>query len=105
MTPLDHLTAPIAPGTRVLTDSRNAKSWAFDVLNASDWDGAEFYLTGDPLSFIPDLAVNVKVTGRTVRFDAPNLYNVPVIRVEITFVHEDDEDVKVGGWMLAADRS
>ncbi len=55
----------------------------------------DFYFTG-PMTGAT-MAVNVKVTGRTVQRRKGDLW----VRVQVTFVGEDDPSTTTGGWVLA----
>lgn len=91
----------IKVGTAVITDARHERGGCFEALVAcEDWDAAEYRLPGVSADgyALPALAVNVEVTGRKVRYDAPKLRGTPVVRVAVTFVNEDEENVTVGGW-------
>lgn len=90
----------IKVGTLVITDGRAARGGCFEKLVESDWEKAEFRLMEPKLG--RDVAVNVKVTGKTVRYDAPKLGGVPLVRVQVTFVGDGEPDEKVGGWVYAA---
>jgi hypothetical protein len=58
----------------------------------SDWDKAQFRLTGQ----IADVAVNVVVTGRTLRRGAGS---VDWVRVRVEFVGDGEPSSFSGGWM------
>lgn len=99
-----NMTATIQAGTKVLTDSRVEKGYLWDEqrLEVCDyWDAADYILPGRGI--IPDQAVKVAVTGRKVRYDAPGLGGLGVIRVRVTFVGDCEPDVTVGGWILASE--
>jgi len=95
-------TKTIQAGDKILTDTRLGKGWVWSDLElCTDWDAAEFRITGNEELLIPDLAVNVSVTGRVIRRDVPNMLGQPVVRVRITFVGDDEPDYTCGGWKLA----
>ena len=92
----------IKAGDKILTKSRLDKGWVWSDLElCTDWDKAEFRITGNEELLIPDLAVNVSVTGRKVRRDVPNMLGQPVVRNRITFVGDGEPDYTCGGWKLA----
>ena len=55
----------------------------------------DFYLTGTMTG--ASMAVTVQVTGRTVQRRKGDLW----VRVQVTFVKEDEENTSTGGWVLA----
>jgi len=71
--------------------------WRFgEKLIESDWKKAEYRLpTGDPI--IKSLAVNIEITGRTHRWDAP--VSGPAMRCKVIFVGDGDPDIICGGWI------
>lgn len=55
----------------------------------------DFYLKGTMTG--ASMAVNVQVTGRTVQRRKGDLW----VRVQVTFVKEDEPNTSTGGWVLA----
>lgn len=55
----------------------------------------DFYLTGTMTG--ATMAVNVKVTGRTVQRRKGGLW----VRVQVTFVGDDEPSTTTSGWVLA----
>lgn len=80
-----------------------------EPLVVSDWDQAPFRIPTSmraegaflptPSGFV-EVAVNVEVTGRTVR-RRPNRYGLWV-RARITFIGDGEPDQVTGGWLLAS---
>lgn len=92
----------IGIGTEIISDGSREQGGIFQALEICDfWEAADYIYRGDDGRFIPDRPVNVRQTGRTVRYDAPGLRGLPVIRIAITFPGDGDEDVTVSGWARA----
>jgi hypothetical protein len=85
----------IKVGHEVITDGRLNRGGVFEKLQTSDWAPAEFVFPGK--DGIPDLAL----TGKVVRYDAPKLGGVPVVRVQVTFVGDGEPSQIAHGWARA----
>ena len=60
------------------------------------WEGAEFRIPTTNSGPIKDLAINLKMTGRKLRFhDGGFAY-----RCQVEFVREDDDNVLSGAWIF-----
>ena len=66
-------------------------------LVASDWDRAAFYLTTNSGGPIKMVAVNVKLTGRTLQSRGGQYW----VRAAIEFVGDGEPSTFTGGWVLA----
>ncbi len=75
----------------IVADTWGNKESAGVNLIKSDWNKAQFRA---PLAY--DIAVNVKVTGRTVQSDSRM---IGWVRVQIEFVGDDSPSEFVRGWM------
>ena len=86
--------------TLVITDGMLAGHWpAFRSLAVCEVpEFADFRLE---VAGIHHAAVNIKVTGRKVRYDVTGLSGVPCMRVKVTYVGDGEPDYSVGGWAKA----
>lgn len=66
------------------------------ILAECDWGEAPFRL---PSRTGRAPAVDIKVTGRTLRYDAPGIAG-PAVRVRVTFVRDGETNETTGGWMV-----
>ena len=71
--------------------------WRFgERLQSSTWEAAEFYLPTGYDFGIKVLAVNIKVTGRTIKCRHGARY----VRVQIEFVGDGEPSTFHSGWLL-----
>ena len=80
-------------GTYVEVDS-----WGHgaQLIDCPEWDLADFRLPG-----LADYAVNIEVTGRTIRYPWGR-YGGPAVRVLVTFVGDCEPDQFARGWMAVS---
>ena len=72
--------------------------WRFGSrLEASDWDKAKFYLPTNSGGPVKAIAVNVKITGRTLQRICGDLF----VRCQIEFVGDGEPSTFTGGWLKA----
>lgn len=64
-------------------------------LNPSDWNQAEWRVPSARYPGIPGLAINLRITGRTVQRKFGNL----VVRIEIIWVGDGEPDTYSKGWL------
>lgn len=62
----------------------------------SDWDKADFYLPTGYQCGITKVAVNIKVTGRTLR---RRYGDSQWVRIKIEFVGDGEPSTFLGGWL------
>jgi hypothetical protein len=68
------------------------------ALVPSHWERADFYLSTGRAHGVTQVAVNIQITGRTLRRRMGSLY----VRVKITLVGDGEPDREHGGWLLVA---
>jgi len=93
---------PVYVGRRIELEGRR---WPETVM-PSEWEGAPFRITTAmrawPELYTPtasgyvELACRIEVTGRTVRYWRGGR----AVRVKVTFIHENEPNSTVGGWMF-----
>lgn len=96
----------INSSTQLMTDGMlsTGRCWG-DLETCEFWDKADFILLTPWRDSVigPGAyrAVNVKITGRTVRYDVKGMLGCGVVRVLITMPGDCEPDETVGGWVLA----
>ena len=90
--------------TQLMTDGMISTGRCWGKLETCEfWDKADFILLTPYLETNNGSnayrAVNIKITGRTVRYDVKGLLGCPVVRVLVTMPGDGEPDETVGGWV------
>ena len=105
MTNTKHLV--ITAQTQLMTDGmlNTGRCWG-QLEECTFWDKAELIMLTPWRDSVMGpgayLAVNLKITGRTVRYDVKGMLGCGVVRVLVTIPGDGEPDETVGGWVLAS---
>ena len=93
----------ITTKTQVMTDGMIETGRVWGNLETCDfWDKADYIMPTPWLApMVSYLAMNIKITGRTVRYNVKGLLGCGVVRVSITIPGDCEPDTVIGGWVLA----